>query len=274
MSSTNAGFRSGDVVVNGVRLHVVRGVREGRPTVLFLHGLYDRWEVWRPAMTALGADYDLIAPDLRGHGRSHWPESGYRLSDYVADAIGLLDSLAIREVAVIGHSLGAVIAALVAANDPSRVRAVVLEDPALEQNDGSTEWLEMLLDAKRGSPEEIYALISEMRWDRDESDWRRETEWLRGTADGPFVAMLDRLDRDIDLFAALGRITCPVLLLQADPMAGGALSDAGAKRALQALRDGTYQQFPDTGHGIHHERPADFVDSVSDFLRRTTQPGA
>lgn len=274
MSSTEAGFQSGDVLVNGVRLHVVRGTREGRPAILFLHGLYDRWEIWRPAMTALAADYDLIAPDLRGHGRSDWPESGYRLSDYLADAIGLLDSFAVRDVAIIGHSLGAVIAALVAANDPARVRAVVLEDPALEQNDSSTEWLEMLLDAKRGTPEETYALISEMRWDRDDADWRRETEWLRGTADGPFVAMLDRLDRDIDLFAALGRITCPVLLLQADPMAGGALSDAGAERALQALRDGIFQRFPDTGHGIHHERPAEFMEIVSDFLRRIVPPGA
>ena len=45
MSSTNAEFQSGDMVVNGVRLHVVRGGREGRPAILFLHGLYDRWEV-------------------------------------------------------------------------------------------------------------------------------------------------------------------------------------------------------------------------------------
>ncbi|WP_083856739.1 alpha/beta fold hydrolase [Nitrolancea hollandica] len=273
MSIMEAGLQSGDVVANGVRLHVVRGRREGRPAILFLHGLYDRWEIWRPAMVALAPEYDLIAPDLRGHGRSDWPESGYRLSDYVDDAIGLLDRLAAREVAVIGHSLGAVVAALVAAKDTARVRAVVLEDPALEQNDGTTEWLEMLLDAKRGTPEETYALISEMRWDRDDADWRRETEWLRGTADGPFVAMLDRLDRDVDLFTALERITCPVLLLHADPAAGGALSESGAERARQALRDGVYQRFPDTGHSIHHERPAEFVEIVSDFLRRAVLPG-
>lgn len=272
MFATDAGLQSGDVLANGVQIHVVRGTGEGRPPILFLHGLYDRWEIWQPAMDALAPDYDLLASDLRGHGKSDWPESGYRLSDYVADAIGLLDSLAVRQVALIGHSLGAVIAALVAAHAPERVWAVVLEDPALEQNDGSTELLEMLLDAKRGSPDETYALISEMRWDRDEADWRRETDWLRGTADGPFVAMLDRLDRDIDLFAALARITCPTLLLQADPMAGGALSDPGAERALQSLRDGTYQRFPDTGHNIHHERPAEFLEIVSDFLRRSVPP--
>lgn len=268
MSSADAGFQSSNVLVNGIRLHVVREPREGRPAILFLHGLYDRWEVWRPAMAALAAEYDLIAPDLRGHGESEWPDDGYRLSDYVADAIGLLDALAVQDVAVIGHSLGGVIAALVAASDPARIRAVVLEDPALEQGDGQAEWLEMLLEAKRGSPEETYALISEMRWDRDEADWGRETEWLRGTADGPFIAMRDQLDRDIDLFAALERITCPVLLLQADPLAGGALSDRGAERARQALRDGSYQRFPDTGHGIHQERPAEFVDIVAEFLRR------
>ncbi len=273
MPSTHAELQSGDVVANGIRLHVVRCRREGRPALLFLHGLYDRWEIWRPAMMALAPEYDLIAPELRGHGRSDWPEYGYRLSDYVADAIDLLDRLAVREVVVIGHSLGAAIAALVAAQDTARVRAVVLEDPALEQSDGAAEWLEMLLDAKRGTPEETYALISEMRWDRDEADWRRETEWLRGTADGPFLAMRDQLDRDVDLFAALERITCPVLLLHADPMAGGALSESGAERARQALRDGVYQRFPDTGHSIHHERPAEFVEIVSDFLRRGVSPG-
>jgi pimeloyl-ACP methyl ester carboxylesterase len=223
-------------------------------------------------MSAFAAEYDLIAPDLRGHGKSDWPERGYGLSDYVADAIGLLDTLAVRDVAIIGHSLGAVIAALFAVNDPARVRAVVLVDPSLEQSDDVHDWLEMLLDAKHASPEETYALISEMHWDRDEADWRRETDWLRGTADGPFIAMRDRLDRDVDLFAALEQITCPVLLLQADPMAGGALSDAGAEHARAALCDGSFQRFPETGHGIHQERSAEFTAVVAEFLRRTIQP--
>src|SRR5919202_5807917 len=162
MSFADAVLQDGDVLVSGTRLHVVRGPNEGRPAILFLHGLYDRWEIWRPAMSAFAAEYDLIAPDLRGHGKSDWPERGYGLSDYVADAIGLLDTLAVRDVAIIGHSLGAVIAALFAVNDPARVRAVVLVDPSLEQSDDVHDWLEMLLDAKHASPEETYALISEM----------------------------------------------------------------------------------------------------------------
>jgi pimeloyl-ACP methyl ester carboxylesterase len=66
--------------------------------------------------------------------------------------------------------------------------------------------------------------------------------------------------------AAIERISHPILLLQADPRCGGALSTAAARQAVATHRDCRLVKFHDTGHTIHRERPVEFVAAVSEFL--------
>ena len=261
------GFRERDVTANGLRLHLLEGPDGGRPPLLLVHGIYDRWETWETVLPALVADYHVVAPDLRGHARSDWPARGYRLVDYAADAVGVLDALGIARADVVGHSLGALIAATLAAEAPQRVRAVVLEDPPAELSDASRGRMAALLAAKRLPEGETYAALCRAYPARTEADLRRMTGWLRGTADGPFVALIERLDGATELYPTLERIAAPVLVLQADPAREAALSDAAAARCLAALRHGALERFPDTGHGIHVERPEPFVSAVLPFLR-------
>jgi pimeloyl-ACP methyl ester carboxylesterase len=270
---TTSMVREQRITVGDVHLHVAQAGDKSMPTLLLLHGLFDRWESWDSVIRALAPHYGVIAPDLRGHARSSKPESGYAFQDYVDDLIHLLDKLEISEVIPIGHSLGALVATLLAADYPDRVRALVLVDPPFEQDEGTREWLSVLLEAKRGSLEETYQTIREMYWGLDENEWRRQTDWLRATADGPFVALMDMIDqgRTAQLYEVLPRVTCATLLVQADPNSGGSLSDAGAELAVDHIQDCVREKFDDTGHSVHRERPDDFVASVRDFLDITLQ---
>jgi pimeloyl-ACP methyl ester carboxylesterase len=258
------------VSANGIEVNVAAIGERSAPVILLLHGLYDRWQVWEPVMRALVGDYRIIAPDLRGHGRSATPDIGYAYHDYVADLVGVLDQLQVRGADVVGHSLGALIAQFLAGDEPDRVRALILVDPPLEQNEQSREWLSLLLEVKRGSEDETYHTMQEISWHLDEAEWRRQTDWLRATADGPFESLIDDIDenRTNQIFEVLGRVSAPTLLIQADPAAGGTCSDAAADRALSYLRNSTRHRFADTGHSIHRERPDELAATIRAFSPR------
>lgn len=102
---------------------------EGRP-LLFVHGLACDTSDWLAQLRRFRSDYRVIAPDLRGHGRSTVTSEGYDLDTYTDDLVRLLDELEVRSCVVIGHSLGSLIAGWLAIEYPSRVSALVGLDPA------------------------------------------------------------------------------------------------------------------------------------------------
>src|SRR6185437_504761 len=98
------------------------------PPIVFLHGVCRCAEDFGPLWEHLSSDYRLISPDQRGHGGSQ-RASRYFVTDYVADAIALVRDEIAEPVILCGHSLGAMVAAAVAAEIPSLVSGLVLEDP-------------------------------------------------------------------------------------------------------------------------------------------------
>jgi len=112
--------------VNGLRYHVL-DAGQG-PPVLLLHGFPDTSELWRRQIDALaGAGYRVIAPDLRGRGKTERPPNvaDYALSLIVRDVVGLLDALGVQRAHVVGHDWGAAVAWLSAALLPERVDRLV-----------------------------------------------------------------------------------------------------------------------------------------------------
>lgn len=106
-------------------------------TVVLLHGMGDSAACWPDATARWAERHQVIAVDARGHGRS--PRfTAEQLMDgpgevMVADTVTLLDDLAragVQRPCLVGHSMGASVAALAAAEAPDLVRALVLEDPA------------------------------------------------------------------------------------------------------------------------------------------------
>jgi pimeloyl-ACP methyl ester carboxylesterase len=121
--------------VAGLLVHEL-GLADG-PTLLLLHGLSDSGLCWPDAVGRWRHDYRIVAPDARGHGESarfDLATSGRnRFDDMVADVLFLLERLADEGGAtpiLVGHSMGAGVAATVLVRRPDLLRAAVLEDPA------------------------------------------------------------------------------------------------------------------------------------------------
>lgn len=102
------------------------------PPVSLIHGLGANLAFWYlGAMRHLGRDKTILLHDLRGHGASSMPPSGYSLTDMVEDFRTLLDKLHIHRTHVVGHSHGARVALLFALTYPERVESLTLADTQL-----------------------------------------------------------------------------------------------------------------------------------------------
>jgi pimeloyl-ACP methyl ester carboxylesterase len=124
---------SGYQRVNGLRLWVHRFREASAPpsglTIVLVHGFMDAgasWDLVAPALARGGND--VVAPDLRGFGQSDFvgPGGYYHFPDYVADLAELVDALAPRRLAIVGHSMGGTIAALYTGTYPERVERLAL----------------------------------------------------------------------------------------------------------------------------------------------------
>ena len=128
---------------SGFRLHYQQ-VGEG-PDVVMVHGITGNLAVWHLRIVpALSERFRLLTYDLRGHGHSDVPPSGYSPDDMATDLLELLDAREIEQPVVIGHSYGADIALYLAARHPERVAEVIAIEsalPALEETRRPDSWV-------------------------------------------------------------------------------------------------------------------------------------
>jgi pimeloyl-ACP methyl ester carboxylesterase len=114
------------VEANGIHLHIAE---QGQgPLVVLCHGFPESWYSWRHQLTALAAaGFHVVAPDMRGYGRSDRPEAidQYTLFHLVGDMVGLLDVLGVEQAVIAGHDWGAPVAWHAALLRPDRFRAVI-----------------------------------------------------------------------------------------------------------------------------------------------------
>lgn len=98
---------------DGTRLYYIHKKNQNPHTLVFLHGIGANWTVWRDEIDFFDKrGYSIIAPDLRGHGISEWPqdEEKYNYHNFVHDINHLIKKENINEFSFIGHSLGGAIA--------------------------------------------------------------------------------------------------------------------------------------------------------------------
>jgi pimeloyl-ACP methyl ester carboxylesterase len=123
--------------VNGIRMHVLEAGYEGerRPAVLLVHGFPELAYSWRKVMLPIAdAGYRVIAPDLRGYGRTGGTDvafdddlAAWRTLNEVTDMVALVSALGYRSIAaVVGHDFGSPVAAWCAVVRPDLFRSVVL----------------------------------------------------------------------------------------------------------------------------------------------------
>jgi pimeloyl-ACP methyl ester carboxylesterase len=259
----------------------------GAPTLLLLHGVTRNGRDWEPLLPELTRHWRVIVADHCGHGSSPRTPGEYRVADYARHTAEFLRASVSERVTVMGHSLGAMVALWLAAECAPLVAAIVLEDPpfhTMGRDIASTPYLAQFVGmaevARRGG--DIAAManglaairLSPTRRLGDVRD-RASLEWI-----AECLAQVDPevftplvAGRWLDGFEARDlwpRVGCPVLLLQGDPAAGGAFTDADALSASRALRTCRHVRFAGTGHQIHRTRPAEVLAAVRDFVHSST----
>jgi pimeloyl-ACP methyl ester carboxylesterase len=121
-----------DVAVGGGALACFAlGRLAGQRIAIALHGITSSSRAWLPVARALGDRAGLVALDLRGRGSSGELPSPYGIDAHVRDVLAVIDALGLERAVLAGHSLGAYIAAQLAASYPERVRSVILVDGGL-----------------------------------------------------------------------------------------------------------------------------------------------
>src|SRR2546421_3639305 len=115
-----------------MELHVHEWGDASGPALVCLHGVTGHGERFRRlALERWASRFHVVAPDLRGHGRSGY-EPPWTFETHVADLVETMDAAEIEQADVVGHSFGGRLALELAAAHPERVRRIVLLDPAIQ----------------------------------------------------------------------------------------------------------------------------------------------
>lgn len=241
---------------------------EAPADVLFLHGFSDSARCWEPVIAAMPG-IRALAIDARGHGESGLPEEPIRYSAHGDDAaLVLSDQPRDGGVVVVGHSMGAMAAAYLAASRPDLVRGIVLEDPPRgEPGDpqarpwSEPDWLADLraldLPARMAK-----GRADQPSWPADEFE-----SWASSKAQvNPHLFDLPFED-PAPLTDLLAAITCPVLLIHGDTDRGALISPDYAAHCAQAAA-GTFQatHIPQTGHSVRRDNRTSYITTLTTFL--------
>ncbi|MDJ0549330.1 MAG: alpha/beta hydrolase, partial [Microcystis sp. M49637_WE12] len=113
---------------NSMEISYLQWSDRGIP-LLLLHGMADHALVWSSLGDYLSSNYQVIAPDLRGHGESGKPATGYHFQDYIGDLRALINHLGWTQAHILGHSWSAKIAAIWATQQPEVFKSLILVDP-------------------------------------------------------------------------------------------------------------------------------------------------
>jgi len=268
-----ATWQSGDIEVNKLKLHYTRTGGD-KPPVVLAHGFSDDGLCWTPVAELLTAKYDVVMVDARGHGRSDGPKRGYGSAEHAGDVAGIISGLGLKRPAVLGHSMGAATALMLAGTYPDLPRAILLEDPPafwMAPPSGRparrpTHFTDWIVDLKRKTREEMiaHAHAQSPTWSEAELG-----PWADSKLRLSFNVLSRGKSAPVDWPATVQRITCPTLLITADPDKGAIVTQEAAA-ALQALLPQTrVAHVAAAGHNIRREQFARYMDLVESFLADT-----
>ena len=256
--------------MNGINIHYTR-TGGSKPPVILLHGLTANGACWTALAHAIEKDYDVIMPDARGHGKSSVPDDGYRYEDHANDVVGLIEALRLSPPILIGHSMGGMIAAVVASRNPKLLRCLILADPTFLSPkvqreirdsyvaDQHRRYLNMSLD-------DVVAEARSRHPDRSLDTIELIARARLQTSKAAFDVLTPP---NPDYMQVVSAIEVPSLLVIGGS-AGVVSPDVAAD--LQRLNPRLQvEQIPAVGHGLHYDQPGSFAVVVKSFLQSMAQ---
>jgi non-heme chloroperoxidase len=237
--------------------YIENGALAGNP-LLLLHGLSDSWHSFLPLLPHLPQGVRALAFTQRGHGQSSKPRGDYKLDTLVKDAIAFLDAMRIERAVIAGHSMGAAVATLLAAQHPERVAGLALLG-AFADFRGNAGVIELRHDvqeltdpvdpdfARAFQVSTVARMIDDEFIDLVVADSQALPSFAwRALADALMASKLP---------AAFGKIEAPTSLIWGDCDAFVPRSDQDTM--LSAIEHAQLYVLDDTGHAVHWDRPGE-----------------
>lgn len=251
----------------GIEIAIHRYAGSG-PEVLLIHGIGSSSADFNPVIKQMAAFCQPITIDLRGHGASGQPASGYHYQDYIRDLDIVLADLQMENPIIVGHSLGGIITLMWAAMNPDIPRALLIEDSPLRSGGDFREafdgWL--MLNALPQAAARAWYESKNYHWSAELLDQRSFDMVNTARAAIEELRELSLANNGLDSFATISAITAPLLFLQGDPETGSMVMPDDLAALQQRLPQMEVEQFTGAGHTIHRSHPNEWLERVRNFI--------
>jgi len=255
------------VTLSGVALHCKIEGPENAPIVVFSNSLGTDFRIWDGVVSDLTTDYRVLRYDKRGHGLSDDPNTDWSMGELVGDLAGLMDHFDLKNAAVVGLSVGGMIAQGLAAERPDLVSLLVLSDTGVRIGNDDM-WNERIATVTAKGLEVLGDDII-TRWfgpsfqsDQNIAMWRNMVK--RASSQG-YARVCGAL-RDTDLLTSTARLTLPSLAIVGDR---DVLTPPDIVRETANLIAGSqFEIMRGCGHLPNVEKPVEFARLLRDFFAK------
>ena len=241
------------------------------PPIVLLHGIGANHTVWNDVIPGLAKEFLVLAPDLRGHGRSRAPSgSHFSFAEMMGDVVRLLDDRGLPSSHVVGLSGGALLALRLTLDRPERVRSLTMVSGAA-YTDAHTRsvaerWAESYL--KEGPDRFALRLLKDLYypdWVEANLDFADSVrEQVKHQDYSPAVKWAVAMG-GFDERSRIASVARPTLIVQA---MNDAVVDASHGRILrQSIPGAQIRILTETGHLIPVERPKELLAAIAPFVR-------
>jgi len=225
------------------------------------------WRVWQALTRHLAPFFHLYAFDLRGHGDSDKPGHGYTVAHYAADIEDAIDQLGLTFSAVVGSSLGGMVAGALEVPLDLVTHRILLDPPLTGGPIKDEHMFRTILQLKHQPEESLAAFLAPYNPHAGSFLMRTMAQMWKQAADGVIEDMLEQPRAYNAIEPALRINESETLLVQADPAMGGVLTDREAQEALRVLPRGHLAKMLGAGHAVHAYKPRELTQMIVDFVR-------
>jgi 3-oxoadipate enol-lactonase len=257
------------VRANGLVIHYLDEGRRAGPPLVFINSLGTDLRVWTEAALILSPDFRIVRYDKRGHGLSEAGPDRCEMADYARDLVALMDAIGVGRAAIVGLSIGGVIAQELYRQKPERVAALVLCDTAAKIGTDES-WDQRIAEVERGGIESIAETVLE-RWFTADFHSRRADElagmrsMLTRTPRQGYLAACGALKR-ADLRPYAGLIRAPTLCLVGDQ--DGSTPVAIVRETAALIKGSRFEIIEGAGHLPNIEKPTVVAGLIAGHAKR------
>ncbi|WP_134496434.1 3-oxoadipate enol-lactonase [Microvirga pakistanensis] len=253
---------------NGIVLHYRITGKPGAPVLVFNNSLGSDFRIWQEVAPAFADRFRIVLYDKRGHGLSDAPPAPYTLDEHTEDLLALLDQLGIGSAALLGLSVGGMIAQCAAVRAPERVTALVLCCTAAKIGTPQL-WAERIAAVENGGIEPIAENVLQRWFTPDFRETRKDelTGWrnmlVRIPAHG--YAGTCAAIRDADLTSDAERIEAPTFCVAGDQ--DGSTPPDVVRGTSDLIPGAEFEVIDGCGHIPCVEKPAVLTHLIQKHLR-------